>query len=62
MHLVLVRHALPERIDPDAVDPRTGKADPGLTELGRRQAERLAKALAEPAPDAVYTSTMTRAV
>jgi probable phosphoglycerate mutase len=57
VHLVLVRHALPVRIDPGAA-----RADPGLTELGRRQAERLVAALAEPVPAAVYTSTLARAV
>jgi len=57
VHLVLVRHALPVRIDPGA-----GRADPGLTELGLRQAQRLVAALAEPAPAAVYTSTLARAV
>ena len=57
MHLVLVRHALPVRIDPG-----TGRADPELTELGQRQAERLVAALAEPVPAAVYTSTLARAV
>ncbi|MGI5129448.1 histidine phosphatase family protein [Pseudonocardia sp. CA-107938] len=57
MHLVLVRHALPVRVDLAA-----GRADPGLTELGQQQAERLVAALADPAPVAVYTSTLARAV
>jgi probable phosphoglycerate mutase len=57
VHLVLVRHALPVRIDPGA-----GRADPGLTELGHLQAQRLVAALAEPTPAAVYTSTLARAV
>jgi 2,3-bisphosphoglycerate-dependent phosphoglycerate mutase len=57
VHLVLVRHALPVRIDPG-----TGRADPGLTELGLRQAQRLVAALADPVPAAVYTSTLARAV
>lgn len=57
MHLVLVRHALPVRIDGAAA----GAADPGLTELGERQAQRLVDALAEPRPAALYTSPMVRA-
>jgi len=57
VHLVLVRHALPVRVDPGA-----GRADPGLTELGHRQAQRLVAALAEPVPTAIYTSTLARAV
>ena len=58
MHLVLVRHALPVRID--AVDGIA--ADPGLTELGERQAQRLVAALGDPAPTALYTSPLARAV
>jgi 2,3-bisphosphoglycerate-dependent phosphoglycerate mutase len=56
MRLVLVRHGLPERV--------TGaeRADPALTELGHRQAERVVHALAGEPVDAIYASTMTRAV
>jgi 2,3-bisphosphoglycerate-dependent phosphoglycerate mutase len=52
--LVLVRHALPERVE-GAVDG----ADPGLTALGEEQAARLVAAI--PAADALYTSPMARA-
>lgn len=38
-----------------------GRADPGLTEEGRRQAERLAAALGAQRPSAVLTSPLTRA-
>lgn len=54
MQLVLVRHALPER-----VEGAVGGADPGLTALGEEQAARLVTAV--PAADALYTSPMTRA-
>ncbi|GAA4681135.1 histidine phosphatase family protein [Pseudonocardia yuanmonensis] len=59
MRLVLVRHGLPDRVDgaPEAAV----RADPALTELGRRQAERVVDALAGEPVDAVYASTMTRA-
>jgi probable phosphoglycerate mutase len=52
--LVLVRHALPER-----VEGAVGGADPGLTPLGAEQAARLVAAV--PAADALYTSPMARA-
>lgn len=58
MEIVLVRHALPVRID------RThdgGPADPGLAELGRRQAERVVQALAGDDVTALYTSPLRRA-
>jgi broad specificity phosphatase PhoE len=42
MELVLVRHALPVRID---ATPDDRPADPGLAELGRRQADRVLHAL-----------------
>lgn len=64
MQLVLVRHALPERVDappagsPATVDP--APADPGLTELGQRQAERLVAAIG-PDVDGLYSSSMARA-
>jgi broad specificity phosphatase PhoE len=57
IELVLARHAQPEW-EPGgiAVD------DPGLSELGRRQAEQLAKALAGQKFDAIYRSPIRRVV
>lgn len=58
MQLVLVRHALPER-----VQGTSGRADPPLTPHGRAQAERLVAALGAEAHDVagLYTSPMARA-
>ena len=56
MELVLVRHALPERII--ATD---GPADPPLTELGQRQAKSTAEWLAPEQWDALYSSPLRRA-
>jgi 2,3-bisphosphoglycerate-dependent phosphoglycerate mutase len=58
VRLVLVRHGLPERV----TDADGERADPALTELGHRQAERVVHALAGEPVDAIYASTMTRAV
>lgn len=58
MEIILVRHALPVRIDATA-DGRP--ADPDLTELGRRQAERVVRALAHQDVTALYTSPAARA-
>jgi probable phosphoglycerate mutase len=58
MELVLVRHALPVRID------RTedgSPADPGLADRGHEQAARIAAALEHDRIDAVYTSPARRA-
>ncbi len=57
MEIVLVRHALPVRVD---VTPGGGPADPGLAPLGRQQAARLVDALAGDEVDAVYTSPALR--
>lgn len=57
MQLILVRHALPERVDGGG----SGRADPGLTPEGHAQAARLVRALAGEPVDALYTSTMRRA-
>lgn len=57
MELLLIRHALPER-----VEGSSGPADPGLTDAGRQQAELLADYLASERIDAVYSSPMRRAV
>lgn len=56
MQLVLVRHALPERVD----GSDGGVADPALTELGERQAARLVDAVGSEVA-ALYTSPMARA-
>ncbi|GAA4545746.1 histidine phosphatase family protein [Pseudonocardia xishanensis] len=55
MRLILVRHGLPEKVHGDI------RADPGLTDVGLRQAERVVDALAADAVDAIYASTMARA-
>ncbi|WP_232662122.1 histidine phosphatase family protein [Pseudonocardia sp. TRM90224] len=57
MQLVLVRHALPERIH--GSDER-GPADPPLTELGERQAKRLVEALGTDIAG-LYCSPLARA-
>jgi len=54
MDLVLVRHGLPER--------RADTADPPLTPKGQEQAERVARALGGERFDAIFSSTMVRAV
>jgi probable phosphoglycerate mutase len=56
MELVLVRHALPERIDDG-----DGPADPRLTPHGHQQAARVVAALAGEEVDAIYSSPLTRA-
>jgi probable phosphoglycerate mutase len=58
VEIVLVRHALPVRVD--AV-PGGGPADPGLSERGRVQAQRLPDALAGDVVTALYTSPAARA-
>ena len=57
MELLLIRHARPLRAE--SVD---GPADPGLSDLGRRQAEALAGWLVPERIDAVYTSPLRRSV
>lgn len=54
MELVLVRHGLPERTDTTA--------DPPLTPEGQDQARKVAQWLAPDGIDAVFSSTMLRAV
>jgi len=58
MELVLVRHALPVRID---ATPDGAPADPALAPRGQAQAERLVEALALDGLDALYTSPSRRA-
>ncbi len=59
MELVLVRHALPVRVD---ARPGGGPADPGLAELGHQQAVCLPAALRGEPVVALYTSPSRRAV
>jgi len=56
--LLLIRHAEPVRIAPGSSPV---PADPGLTEPGRAQAERLARWLAEEPIDAILSSPLRRA-
>ena len=58
MELLLIRHALPQRVD--GVEG-SGPADPELADLGRRQAEALAAWLLDERIDAVWSSPMRRA-
>jgi 2,3-bisphosphoglycerate-dependent phosphoglycerate mutase len=57
MELLLIRHALPVRIE-DA----QGAADPPLAELGVRQSEALAAAVADEGIDVLLCSPMRRAL
>lgn len=59
MELLLIRHALPVRIDASDSD---GPADPALSDVGHEQARALAAWLCEEPIDAVYTSPLRRAV
>src|SRR2546429_9948347 len=59
VHLLLIRHAEPVRIAPGS---STAPADPGLTDRGRVQVERLARWLAHEPIDAVLSSPLRRAV
>jgi probable phosphoglycerate mutase len=58
MELLLIRHALPVRIDEGSVD---GPADPALSELGLAQADALAAWLGGEHLDALWCSPMRRA-
>lgn len=59
MELVLVRHALPLRID---ATPDGSPADPGLAELGQQQARRLVEALVADRVTHLYSSPARRAL
>lgn len=59
MELLLIRHALPVRVDEGDVD---GPADPELSEVGRLQARALDGWLAGEQIDAVWSSPMRRAL
>jgi len=54
MQLILIRHGLPER--------REDTSDPPLSDVGREQARRVARYLAGDGIDAVFSSTMLRAI
>ncbi len=56
MELLLIRHALPVRIE-----AAEGPADPPLADLGHRQAEALAEALADEGVAVLVTSPLRRA-
>jgi probable phosphoglycerate mutase len=58
MELLLIRHALPVRVDEGSVE---GPADPHLSDLGRHQAEALADWLTTERVDALWCSPMLRA-
>ena len=58
MEIVLVRHALPVRVD---ATPDGSPADPRLADRGREQAARLPAALALDEVTALYTSPAARA-
>ena len=57
MELILIRHALPLRVESADGSP----ADPPLGDEGRLQAERLARWLAREPLDGLYTSPLKRA-
>ena len=56
MDIILVRHALPVRIELE-----TGVADPELSAEGREQASKLAAYLSSESIDAIYASPLRRA-
>ena len=58
MEIVLVRHALPVRID---ATPDGSPADPELDDRGHEQARRLVEVLSSHGVDALYTSPSRRA-
>ena len=57
MELILVRHGLPLR-----VEQQHGRADPALSDTGRKQARQVAAMLAAERIDAIYSSPLRRAV
>ncbi len=59
MELLLIRHAVPERIT--SAQSGGGPADPSLTEPGRQQARRLAAWLAVEGVDHIVSSPLRRA-
>ena len=57
MQLLLIRHGLPERVEHNNGEV----ADPSLSEVGRQQAQALARRLSDEPIDAIYASTAARA-
>lgn len=57
MELILIRHALPLRVQREDGSP----ADPGLSEKGIEQARRLARWMESEKLEAIYSSPMSRA-
>jgi 2,3-bisphosphoglycerate-dependent phosphoglycerate mutase len=57
MELILIRHALPLRVEKQDGSP----ADPGLSETGIDQARRLARWMESESLEAIYSSPMNRA-
>ena len=58
MELLLIRHALPVRVDAGSVE---GPADPALSDVGHAQAKALAEWLGDERVDALWSSPMRRA-
>lgn len=58
VEILLIRHALPQRVETDDGSP----ADPPLSDLGRRQAAAVRDWLVAEEIHAVYTSPLTRAI
>ncbi len=61
MDLIIIRHGRPERIEPSDVVQSGLPADPGLTKVGRAQAEAVAAWLSVDGIDAIYSSPLRRA-
>ena len=59
MQILLIRHGLPDRVDPTG---HNAPADPGLTALGHQQAERVIAATESLGVSAIVSSPMARAV
>lgn len=57
MEIILIRHALPLRVEKQDGSP----ADPGLSETGVEQARKLARWMESESLDAIYSSPMNRA-
>lgn len=65
MQILLVRHALPERIEPGSANPEltnSTPANPDLTDLGRQQAQSVIAAAEGLGVSSIVASPMARAV